>query len=175
MSKQINFSKLILQSRVKANSAKETAALRAMIQDAREFVESFAWCKRVLGAYLGLGVGQIVAVVLVRILPAKRNVDPYFWIVVGDLPPAYLVTDDAPNPACALKAYIQEMRRWVNAVRQRRSVTNLIPVNVPPTLNYAEQLAERLDVLEFDFLSYYARELESGGATGKGVSRNCSH
>jgi len=33
------------------------------------------------------------------------------WVVGGDLPPAYLVTDDAHDPAAARRANTDEMSR----------------------------------------------------------------
>ena len=46
-------------------------------------------------------IGGVVAVFLFRI-DGPPEVDPLLWVVVGDLPTAYLVTDDAPSPAIAL-------------------------------------------------------------------------
>lgn len=45
---------------------------------------------------------------LARIIPTRRSIDEYVWIVVGDIPPAYLVTDDYPSPKQALEGYIWE-------------------------------------------------------------------
>ena len=68
-----------------------------------------------------------------NIHPLRRDVDELLWVVVGDIPPAYLVTDDAPDPVAALQAYIREMRRWIEAVRLGRPIADLIPVNALPT------------------------------------------
>jgi hypothetical protein len=50
--------------------------------------------------------------------------------------PAYMVTEQTPNPACALKAYIVLMRQWVEAVMKGESVEDLIPVNVEPDVTW---------------------------------------
>ena len=54
------------------------------------------------------------------------------WEVVGDLPSAY-IAPASPSPHDALEDYIGQMLKWVDAVRDGRPVTDLIPVNTPPT------------------------------------------
>jgi hypothetical protein len=52
---------------------------------------------------------------------------------------SYMVTEQTPNPACALKAYIVLMRQWVEAVMKGESVEDLIPVNVEPDVTWAAE------------------------------------
>jgi hypothetical protein len=73
-------------------------------------------------------------------------------VIVGDLPPAYIVVEDNPTAADALDAYCSEMESWVEAVRNGESVNELIPVNVPPSREYAEQLSGRLGYLRSKIL-----------------------
>jgi hypothetical protein len=80
--------------------------------------------------------------------PAAAGVDEWLWVVVGDLPPAYLVADGNPTWQEALAGYIDEMRRWVDAAMAGAPVDDLIPVNTPPTAEYAEMLGSRLRTLE---------------------------
>src|ERR1700683_3971074 len=79
--------------------AEDTKALRAMALDAERYILSFPWCKSVDTRYFGAGVGGVVAVFLFGILPARAGVDTWLWVVVGDLPSAYLVTDDCNIPS----------------------------------------------------------------------------
>jgi hypothetical protein len=116
-------------------------------RDALVYVQGFAWCRRVRAIYEGLQEPGIIGIFLVQIDPARVGVDEWLWLVVGDVPPAYLVTDDAPTPAAALDTYIVLMDSWVSAVREGRSVDDLIPVNAPPTTEYADMLASRLRIL----------------------------
>jgi hypothetical protein len=73
-------------------------------------------------------------------------------VIVGDLPPAYIVTEENPTPAAALEAYIDEMMDWVSAVEQGDSTEELIPVNAPATIEYAKQLRNRLEFLRSTIL-----------------------
>ena len=75
------------------------------------------------------------------------------WVITGDLPPAYLVTDDAPDWQGALAAYAGEMRKWVAAVRDGSSTADLIPVNVTPTAEHAAMLERRLDFIERELIA----------------------
>jgi len=69
-------------------------------------------------------------------------------VIVGDLPSAYLVTDDAPTSEEALQADIELMDEWVEAVKQGKSVDDLIPVNAPATAAIAAMLESRLRFLQ---------------------------
>lgn len=90
---------------------------------------------------------------LINIEPSEPGVDDWLWVVVGDIPPAYLVTDNAPDPISALGAYNEVMQDWVDAVNQGQPVENLIPVNAPPTKEYATMLQSRLTFLKEQLLS----------------------
>jgi len=138
----------------------------------RAFLEGFPWCDGVLETYVGnLTVGAVVAVLLARVETGRSDVDEWLWVVVGDLPPAYLVTDDAPNPACALRAYVALMGEWVEATRAGRPVDDLIPVlthgggqEISPTGANAAQLHSRLDFLAQQILRNYDTDLRACGA-----------
>lgn len=128
---------------------------RRLYQRARRFLESFDWCHGIEQGYVGILQWDIVAVFLFKIRPARLDVDQWLWVVVGDLPSAYLVVDGNPNPAMALEGYIHEMSRWVEAVENGRPVDGLIPTRVDPTPKYAAMLKSRLGVLD----RYLRREL----------------
>ena len=122
--------------------------LRSMAAEATKFISSFAWCGSIEGAYFGAGIGKIVAVFFFLIRPNPPWTDRALWVVVGDLPSAYLVTDVSKTPSEALRAYIHEMKRWVELAKKGRSSRDVIPVNVPPTPKWAKQLGGRLKFLE---------------------------
>lgn len=140
--------------------AAETELGRALIAEARSFVEGFDWCADVRECYASyIVVGDVVAVVLLRIHSQRPDVDEWLWVVVGDLPPAYLVTDEALDAASALRAYIREMDTWVTAVRSGGRVDELMPVTtregglpLDPTEEVADDLERRLLMLRRWFL-----------------------
>ena len=135
-------------SEMAGEDEEENQRLRAMEQTARDFITDFDWCEEVREFFYGATIGDVFAVFLVHIKPARDSVDEYVWIIVGDLPSAYLVTDDCANPKQALEGYIWEMRKWVALAKEGRSSDDVIPVNVPATPEWAATLESRLDALE---------------------------
>jgi hypothetical protein len=150
----------------------DDALLRETFARATAYLASHTWCSAIRTCYVGeIAIGKVVAVLLFDIEPAHEGVDSTLWVVVGDLPPAYLVVDDSPNAACALEGYILEMRRWVAATYAGDAVDDLIPVEtsggaepLEPTPEHAAQLAGRLDYLEREVLAEHRDDLEAGAS-----------
>lgn len=155
----VDLSKVVPTATMTGEAEDETGLLREMRDEAVRYVTSFGWCRLIVDSYFGLGVGGVVAVFLFRIEPGE-DVDEWVWVIVGDVPPAYITVEDAPNPATALDAYIGAMQEWVDAARAGGSVADLIPVNVPPTVENAERLGRRLRFIDEEILSQYADDLE---------------
>jgi hypothetical protein len=149
----ISTTNLVPVSELKGDSPTDTKMLKGMYSEASRFLTSFKWCGGIRRGWFGQGVGGVVAVFLFEIEPSKPDVDDTLWVVVGDLPPAYLVIDDSPTPKAALATYVAEAKRWVAAVRSQSDLADCIPVNVPPTSENASRLERRLEFLEREFLS----------------------
>jgi hypothetical protein len=133
--------------------AEEIGLLQEMLQSAIHFMSQFPWRDEILTTHFGSGVGKIFAVFLFEIKHKYDPTEDLMWVIVGDIPPAYLVGREGPeDPPDALATYIELMEEWVDAVRSGKPTDDLIPVNVPPTRTYAEQLASRLDYLREHFL-----------------------
>src|SRR5436309_4830817 len=137
--------------------------VRNFAKRAQAFLLSHSWCKKIEKVYLAWAIGRVIGIFFFRLQPTRRGVDRRLWVVVGHLPPAYLVCDDAETWQEALAAYTDEMSRWVRAVRCRRSVKDLIPVNAPPTRKYAKMLDDRLRFIRNRFLSVSSSELPDPG------------
>lgn len=149
---KIDFERLISADQIAGEDETETRQLRAMMKDAVAFLSSFSWCTNVEEVLFGFGVGGIVGVFLARILPSTKEIDSTLWVVVGDLPSAYLVIDESPTPKTALRTYVREMRRWVVAAKSGASVEDCIPVNVEPTPENAAMLEGRLKFIQEELL-----------------------
>jgi len=127
---------------------------------ASAFLLSHAWCRSVTSVHLAWAVAGVVGVFQLKLVPARKDIDDTLWVVVGDVPPAYLVCDESPSWREALESYVYEMRRWVSAVRKGESVEDIIPVNVEPTLSGADELDGRLTFISDRILSPAAGEIE---------------
>lgn len=133
--------------------------LRELAREAKNFLSSHKWCAGIRSQHLAWGIAGVVAVFFFRISPSMDDVDEELWVVVGDIPPAYIVTPKREGWQSALRGYVYEMRRWVRAARARRSVATLIPVNVRPTLEFADMLGSRLAFITREFLSPPSRSV----------------
>jgi hypothetical protein len=122
--------------------------LREMAAEARTYLEGQPWCRRIAELRFGDGIGGVLAVFLAKVVPTRVGVDEWLWVVVGDIPPLYLVTDDIGTPREALEAYVEWRRAWVAAVRERRPLDDLPAVDAPPTRANADDLDGRLDYIE---------------------------
>jgi len=139
----------------------ETSLLQSMASEAEAYLNSFSWCRSVQARYFGAGIGGVVGVFFFQIRPSRLDVDIWLWVIVGDLPAAYLVVDECKTPSEALTAYIWEMKRWVKLAEKGKSSPHVIPVNVPMTREWAKQLGSRLRFLEFNVLpSFKESEIE---------------
>ena len=152
MPDQLPVSGVVPASEMRGENEVETVRLRRMEEQARAFLTAFKWCGRIREFYFGDGIGGIFAIFLARIEPWGHGVDEYMWVVVGDLPPAYLVVDDCRTPKAALRGYIGEMRKWIAVAEENGDPANVIPVNAPATPEGAKALRSRLDSLERDII-----------------------
>lgn len=126
----------------------DLAEFDSYLKEARNELLFYDWCVGIEKSYVGLMVPGIVGVFLFEINPAVPETDKYVWVVVGDLPPAYITAENSPNFACALDAYVGAMEEWVEAAESDASVSNLIPVNLEATRENAKQLKIRLNLLQ---------------------------
>lgn len=125
----------------------DSRLLRIMADGAENYLRCFKWCTGIRETFFGDGYGGIVAVFLFRIERGSPDVDEWLWVIFGDVPPAYLVTDECKTPSEALTGYIGEMSKWVALAKEGRSSVDVIPVYVPPTPENADDLAKRLTLL----------------------------
>ena len=134
--------------------------VREMASEASDFLSSHQWCGEVTSGRLALAVAGVVGVFQFDFVPAAPGVDDTLWVVVGDLPPAYLVRDESPGWQEALRSYVHEMRRWVAAVRGGSDLDDVIPVGAAPTPEHAEMLESRLNFLDSELIQVPADSIE---------------
>jgi hypothetical protein len=149
----INLSQLTPIDTVSGETEKDTRLLQEMAEQARRYLLSFHWCKNIQKGWFGWGVGGIAAVFLFEIEPSNADVDRLLWVVVGDLPPAYLVVDESPTPLDALRSYVELMQEWITAVLEGKSTEECSPVTIPATRESAAALETRLNFLRREFLA----------------------
>ena len=168
LAKLVEMERLTPIEKMSGDSKKDTLLLKEMAGEAREFLLSFKWCRNIRRSWFGWGVGGVCAVFFFEIDPSSKNVDQWLWVIVGDLPPAYLVVDTSPAPLAALANYVGLMQEWADAVKDKRPVNDCIPVNAPATREYAGLLQRRLDFIRKEFLIAKPRVRKKHGSVGPG-------
>lgn len=124
------------------------SGLNNALNEARSFISFYDWVSSIRTEFLGAEVDGILYAFLFEIVPARSDVDQWIWVIVGDIPPAYITCEDAQNPYEAVDAYVGAMEEWVNAAQDGKSVANLIPVNVPASPANAVMLNRRLKFID---------------------------
>jgi hypothetical protein len=133
----------------------------ALAEEARQFVLSQSWCKSVQSTHLAWAVVGVLGVFRVEVAPSRPNVERSLWVVVGDVPSAYLTCEGNPTWREALEGYVREMRKWVAAIRRGAPLYDVIPTRVTPTVEHADMLHGRLNFISREILSIGAEEVES--------------
>lgn len=130
------------------DDAEDTGLLLEMAVTAREYITAFTWSPPIKAIYLAHGVGGVVGLFLVEFHRkiAKAD-DGTLWVVVGDLPSAYLVVEPDDSPADALERYCGLMEDWITAVRDNGDLSKAYPVAAEPTWENAELLERRVSFL----------------------------
>lgn len=139
---------------IRESGRNDDRSVGAFARSAERFLEAQRWCQAIVRGYVDRAWEGILGVFFFEIIPRTPDADSTVWVITGDLPPAY-VCNDSRTGAEALEAYVYEMQRWVDAARAGRSVEDLIPVNVPPKLEFADMLASRLDFIRTKILPHY--------------------
>lgn len=132
---------------IQGDDKEDTALLRQMVSQAESYIRSFKWSPPIERIYLASGIGGIFALFLVRFArPVAGAEDQELWVVVGDLPSAYFVIDEAPDPKEALEAYCELMEEWAEGVRAG-DVSECFPVEAAPTEEHARMLLSRVEYI----------------------------
>ena len=122
------------------------------LTEAKKYLSEFDWCIKILDGWVAASFGYILNIFLFKIKPDNKTCpDEYVWIIVGDIPPAYIDVVSAQTASDALNSYIEVMQDWVEKVKDGDSIEEYYPVNVTPEAKYANMLATRLKMLKEDF------------------------
>jgi hypothetical protein len=124
-------------------------------REAEEFLSGHRWCRSIRRAYFADGWAGILGIFYFEIDP-EPPADEAVWVIVGDIPPAYLDTETCRDPAEALEGYAAAMWEWVERVQAGEPLDeNVIPVyfrdsygRLEPTTEHADMLASRLKFIE---------------------------
>jgi hypothetical protein len=86
--------------------------VRALADRAGAYVGGMPWCDAVTGCALAFAIAGVLGVFRVDLRPSRHGVDGAVWVVVGDVPPAYLVYHVGDTWQDALRGCVREMQAW---------------------------------------------------------------
>jgi hypothetical protein len=151
---------------MRGEDAEDTRLLVKLRVEAELYLSKLNWFPGVVELFYGGGIGGILAIFLVRTHPnafsAKGTaIDQWLWVIAGDLPSAYLVTDGSKKPSEACEAYIYQLSRWVERVEAGETQgSDVMPLDVQANPAMASALSQRLVVIE-ELVLPAIREIEA--------------
>ncbi|HTT83614.1 MAG TPA: hypothetical protein VMF67_09030 [Rhizomicrobium sp.] len=155
-------------SNMKGEDEEDTRLLEEMAIGARNYITSFHWCPPIREMYFAFGVGFVIALFLFEFTEKIDGTDDWLWVVIGDLPPVYMVVLPDASPQQALETYCLLMEDWIEAVRNNGNFKEVYPVSAPRTVENADLLESRLGFLRREIIpdaSPDAIILPGGGTT----------
>lgn len=135
-------------------SDKEDVVVHKLYHEAETYLLSHPWCSDIEEAWVGAQWDDILTIFLLKINSNQLDVDEYVWIIIGDIPSAYIDIESATNIKEVLECYIFIMTEWIEAVQKNKAVEECYPVEVSPTQENAIMLEKRLKFIEEKMLSH---------------------
>jgi hypothetical protein len=134
-------------AKMAGDGPEDTALLGQMARAADHYIRGFDWCPPVRDWWFADGLAGVVAVFLVRFRTPILSVDDLLWVIVGDLPSAYLVVDDADTADRALELYCELVGGWAGAVIAGGDLRDVFPVAAEASAATAQELMARIGIL----------------------------
>ena len=133
--------------------------VKELAKEAHSYLLSFPWCLSINKGWLVYSCGYVIGLFYFEIVPdVAKGADSHVWVIVGDLPPAYIDVLSAPSARSALDLYIRLMDEWASKVYNGENISDCYPINVPATKEYAEMLTTRMNLLKEDHLPLLAEK-----------------
>ena len=131
----------------------DTVALRHMSEEAISYITAHPWCPPIKAQYLAYGVGGVIGLFYFEFAFKINGIDDELWVVVGDLPSAYMVVDDRDDFLVALEKYCELMSDWAEAVcNDASALESVFPVEAKPSVENADALLERIAFIRNEIL-----------------------
>ncbi len=121
---------------------------------ATAFIKQAGWLRSIEVLYGRLQIDPIFALYLVD-CSSNPKMPPYIWVIVGDIPPAFLSTTVNPSAIAAVETYVAELRWWSKTLLEGGDMAECMPIlhadsfrPLPPTPKTATMVGERADAVE---------------------------
>ena len=141
----------------------EVERLSAMSVEAETYISSFSWAPPIVERTCCFGIGDIMAIFMFKFARPIDETTDRLWVIVGDLPSAYLVVDDADDARQATERYCDLMQNWCEAVEHEGNLSEVYPVRAPSTKENADLLRKRILFVRDELLPTIPLDCPSGG------------
>jgi len=122
-------------------------------EEAQRYLNAMPWCRTIIDGWLSKAWGYILGVFYFHFTPSSPGLPDIVWIIVGDIPPAYLSVDYGSSAEEVVAGYVSEMQEWIDRVMNDLPIDEtVIPVNVPAEKCWAEKLQTRLNLIRIHIL-----------------------
>jgi hypothetical protein len=138
--------------RLTDESDSESKALLDLARNAREYLQSFAWCTPIREVRLAFGIAGVLGLFLVEFDKKIQGTDDRLWVVSGDLPQAYFVVEPNDTAQVALERYCSLMDGWIFSVLSFGDFDEVYPVKAQRTAANADQLRRRIDFIRSEIV-----------------------
>ena len=145
------------QSFIALESEEEVEEALAMLDDARHWLSNQPYIGKIFFSFVGFAIPDTFGIFLFEVESFDKEIGNWVWVIIGDTPPAIFSSIHAATTKDALKCYVDEMQRWIDAVRTGDRLTDLIPVDLPPSIRQANALQKRLDFIRSEILEFRPR------------------
>ena len=140
------------ESKIEGDDPEDTELLREMAAEARDYIEDFEWAPRITSIHLALGIGGVVGAFLVQFDEVIEDSDDALWVIVGDLPSAYVIVEPGDDGMTALSRYCELMEDWTTNVLEGHSLDDSFPVDAEATHEHADMLNQRIAFLRSEII-----------------------
>ncbi len=89
---------------------------------ATTYLGAMPWCEEIINGWLCEAWGHIIGVFYFHFRPSRPGIPHFVWIIVGDLPPAYLAVETGSSAVQIVEGYVCEMQEWVDRVMSERPI-----------------------------------------------------
>lgn len=118
-----------------------------LINESKIYLASQKWCGEIYEGWLFTNIGYALCIFLYRIDKLQSSEDNLVWIVVGDIPPAYLDTYNVESTKEVIENYIELVEDWIENAESGNSFEDCFPFKSDTRKNLL-----RCSKREFNFL-----------------------
>lgn len=130
---------------ISAENFESPEDVRALALEARSYLLAHEWVYQIESGSVAWGFSKMS----IFHFYVRSSMGPMTtWVIVGEVPPAYIDTAYCANAYEALSGYLAELQMWVRAGRKGASVDRLIPVRNRSTLELLQPTKEIVDDLD---------------------------